>query len=175
MASVSLPVIIDIEASGFGSGSYPIEIGLALSDASSRCVLVKPQTEWTHWDREGEALHRISRATLVRFGKPARDVAMELNELLRGKTVYSDGWGFDYSWLSRLYDSVAMAPEFRLETLASILSEQQMARWDSVKKQIFAELDFQRHRASNDARVLQLTYQRTQPLARPVHTVLHDQ
>lgn len=159
--SVATPIIIDIEASGFGVGSYPIEIGVALGDASLHCLLVKPLDDWTHWDREGEALHRISRRTLMRYGKPARDVALELNTLLRGQVAYSDGWGVDFPWLSRLYDSVSMVPRFRLETLASILSESQKRAWEDVKAQTFEDLSFQRHRASNDARVLQLTYIKT--------------
>lgn len=36
------PIIIDAEASGFGRDSYPIEVGVALGDASRHCYLVSP-------------------------------------------------------------------------------------------------------------------------------------
>ena len=57
-----LPCIIDLEASGFGRGSYPIEVGLCLGDSSSHCFLVRPEEDWQHWDPEAEKVHGISRA-----------------------------------------------------------------------------------------------------------------
>lgn len=39
---VMYPIIIDAEASGFGTDSYPIEVGVALGDASRHCYLVSP-------------------------------------------------------------------------------------------------------------------------------------
>lgn len=159
---IQYPIIIDLEASGFGFDSYPIEVGLALEDGTTRCYLIKPQTGWTHWDNSSEELHGITRDTLLHHGLPAEDVARELNQLLKGKTVYSDGWSNDISWLYRMYDAVTMLPSFHLETLPKLISRHQMSIWDRTKKEIFVEGNFQRHRASTDARVLQLTYQRTQ-------------
>ena len=37
-----VPNIIDVEASGFGPHSYPIEVGLALGDGSKFCSLILP-------------------------------------------------------------------------------------------------------------------------------------
>ncbi|MCW9023570.1 MAG: hypothetical protein OQK73_02700 [Gammaproteobacteria bacterium] len=168
--TIQYPVIMDLEASGFGFDSYPIEIGIALEDSSTRCYLIRPQTSWVHWDTEGEELHGISRDTLLRYGTPADVIARELNRLLNAKTVYSDGWGNDISWLYRMYDAVSMLPSFRLETLPKLISRHQMSIWDKTKKEIFDQGDFQRHRASNDARVLQLTYQRTRTVESSNHT-----
>ena len=53
---LSTPVI-DIEASGFGLSSYPIEIGLVLANGATYCALVKPHTSWGHWDRGAEKVH----------------------------------------------------------------------------------------------------------------------
>ncbi len=39
-----------------------------------------------------------------------------------------------------------------------------MALWHQVKAEVIAELNLQRHRASNDALVIQLTFQRTRAL-----------
>ena len=102
------PVIIDLEASGFGRGSYPIEVGVALEDGRTRCFLIHPTPEWTHWDKEAEAMHGISRELLLSHGQPVRQVAEQLNELLLYKIVYSDAWGHDQSWLALLFDAAGL-------------------------------------------------------------------
>ena len=53
-----------------------------------------------------------------------------------------------------------MAPAFKLDNLRSLLDEQQANAWHACKEMVMAELHLPRHRASADARVLQLTYQR---------------
>jgi hypothetical protein len=35
--------VIDVEASGFGRGSYPIEVGFVLPDGEAVCTLVRPR------------------------------------------------------------------------------------------------------------------------------------
>lgn len=151
------PIVIDIEASGLGPRSYPIEIGVALPDDRGFCTLVRPEPDWTFWDTEAEAIHHIPRFEAARHGRPAAEVADVLNSELAGKVVYSDGWAHDYSWLSLLYDVAGRRPSFRLDNLRSLLTEEEAARWHDTKVQLRAELRPERHRASNDARVLQLT------------------
>jgi hypothetical protein len=162
------PRIVDIEASGFGRGSYPIEVGYALPDGTSHAMLVRPEAHWTHWDPEAERLHGISRETLLRHGLPAAEVVQTLNSELCGTTAYSDGWARDYTWLAVLYDAVQRVPTFRLENLHALLSEEEAARWDRTKEQLLRELGLHRHRAANDARLLQATFLcvRAQTLAR---------
>lgn len=153
-----IPPFIDVEASGFGRGSYPVEIGLALTDGSSMCRIIKPLEGWTHWDQEAEELHGISRQEVVESGYEAREVALWLNDQLSGKIVYTDAWGNDNSWVSRLFSELGMIPRFRLETLRVLLSEEQALIWHDVKASVIKEQKFKRHRASFDARILQLSY-----------------
>jgi hypothetical protein len=153
----SAPTVLDIEASGFGRHSYPIEVGLAMADGSSFCCLIRPEPEWTHWDPAAESIHRIRRDTALAHGRPAHEVARVLNSMLRGQTVYSDGWAHDYSWMSALFEVAEMAPAFKLESLRTLLSESQAERWHDVKRQVSAQLSAPRHRASADARLLQHT------------------
>ncbi|MCP4234821.1 MAG: hypothetical protein GY770_14780, partial [Aestuariibacter sp.] len=47
---MQVPSIIDIEASGFGAHSYPVEIGVIREDGGKFCQLVKPYPDWTHWE-----------------------------------------------------------------------------------------------------------------------------
>jgi hypothetical protein len=163
---VTLPTLLDIEASGFGRGSYPIEVGIARPDGSGCAFLIQPLEEWTHWDPKAELLHGISRARLEREGYPVRHVAQWLNDELHDiGIVYSDSWGYDNTWLSLLFHHAGMLPRFRLEALRRLLDERQMAIWSDVKEAMLEEGDIRRHRAGDDARLLQLTYARTLKLS----------
>jgi hypothetical protein len=85
MATVGNPFIIDVEASGFGAESYPIEIGIALAEGSKYCGLIMPAPDWTHWDDEAEKVHLVPRDILETYGRPMDEVVAQLNELLEGK------------------------------------------------------------------------------------------
>lgn len=150
------PAILDIEASGFGRGSYPIEIGFVTADGAPFCGLIRPEPDWLHWDVAAEGLHGISRELLHSHGHPAAWMAEQLNARLRGQTVYCDGWGQDYPWLSRLYDAAGLQLAFRLDDLRRLLSEAEALRWRAVTEAVRHRQQFTRHRASSDARVLQL-------------------
>lgn len=158
---MQLPIIIDVEASGFGRGSYPIEIGFVLGDGTPHCFLLAPMRSWVHWDDQAEAVHGISRRMLEDHGRPCEDVAKRMNAMLHGHKVYSDAWVYDMSWVGKLFDAVNMAPSFRLRDLGELLSESQMAHWHDAKRQAAAALDSPRHRASNDARVIQRAFRET--------------
>jgi hypothetical protein len=157
---LDLPACLDIEASGFGRASYPIEIGFVLPDGQAWCTLIRPQADWTHWDDSAQALHGISRDTAVRHGRPAEEVADELNRRLHGRTLYCDGWAHDYSWLNRLFDAAERSPSFRLEHLLRLLNEDEAVAWQGSLRRTCAEHADPRHRASHDARMIQLTWQR---------------
>ena len=157
MSDVLPPPIIDVEASGFGAASYPIEVGLVLPDGQTFCSLIATAPDWRHWDDSAERVHGVSRDLLRQHGKPAYDVAREVNGLLRGMTVYCDSWYHDFTWLSRLFDAGESTQAFRLEDIRSLLSQEEADRWQETKDEVIAELGIDRHRASNDAKVLQAT------------------
>lgn len=149
-----LPVIIDIEASGFGRGSYPIEIGYYTPEGSSYCTLICPETDWVHWDASAESVHGIQRELLLRKGKPALEVCLDLNTALRGQTIYCDAWAYDYVWLGRLYDAAELVPTFTLKDLRELLGECEQALWHATRAAVELRLQLRRHRASGDARTL---------------------
>lgn len=159
------PVIIDVEASGFGRGSYPIEVGFVREDGRSQCTLIKRQVGWTHWQADAERLHGISRECLEQNGRSVIDVATMLNKGLANQTVYSDSWGNDSSWIALLFECAGMPQHFKLESLSSILSEEQKSVWHENKEIVIASNGFTRHRASNDALILQQTYCKTLSLS----------
>ena len=151
------PAVLDIEASGFGAGSYPIEVGFVLPDGQSYCTLIRPAPTWLHWDPQAQKVHGISQKMLATHGRSAHEVARQLNDRLHGCTLYTDAWLHDYTWLATLFEAADCAPSFRLDDLRSLLTEIEAAHWDVVKKQVTTELKLQRHRASSDARILQST------------------
>jgi hypothetical protein len=91
-AATALPCVLDIEASGFGRASCPIEVGWVLPDGRARCTLVRPAAHWTHWDLAAERVHGIARAALLAHGRAVSEVAHRLNDELGGHAVYCDGW-----------------------------------------------------------------------------------
>jgi hypothetical protein len=159
-AHAVLPCVIDIEASGFGAGSYPIEVGFVLPDGTAYCSLIAPDAAWTHWDGEAERLHGLSRPLLERHGSSPREVALELNRRLDGRTVYCDNWAHDYAWLARLFDAAGAVPAFRLRHLRELMNESAAERFDAAREIVRRNLQLRRHRASSDARVLQLSLAR---------------
>jgi DNA polymerase III epsilon subunit-like protein len=157
---VQAPCVIDIEASGFGRHSYPIEVGWVLPDGRARCLLVRPAEGWNHWDADAAQVHGITQAVLASHGRPVAEVARLLNEDLGGLTVYCDGWAHDYSWLAALFEEAGSAPRFKLESVNRLLGDAALARLDHVRRGVIHEMGLTRHRASNDARALQMALQR---------------
>ena len=152
------PCVIDIEASGFGPDSYPIEVGVALANGEKYCSLISPATSWTHWDCGAEEVHRIPRDILEEHGKSVERVADELNEILEGGTVFTDGWVVDHPWVNKLFRESKVTPEFSTSALEMILSQPQMEIWHETKDQVTADMALKRHRASNDAFIIQKTW-----------------
>ena len=155
-----IPAIIDIEASGFGRHSYPIEVGVVMEDGARHCYLIHPEDDWTFWDQAAEVVHGIPRRLLLERGQPVAQVGRLLNRLLAGMTVYTDAWSHDLSWLGKLYDAAALPQMFRLESLRALLSDEQAARWHPVKEAVMRDSHLARHRASADALLLQETWKR---------------
>ncbi len=157
------PAIIDVEASGFGAGSYPIEVGVVMPTGKSHCYLVRPANGWSHWDPEAEAVHGITRQILAARGVGIEEVARNLNEILRGQTVYSDAWGHDRSWLALLFEEAGVSQLFRLESLRALLTDHQLEHWQGARERAIREVGQARHRASVDALIVQQTYLRSLP------------
>jgi len=155
-----LPCIIDMEASGFGKGSYPIEVGVCLSDTTTHCYLIRPEQSWVHWDKEAEKIHGINRDILFEKGLSVNDVCIKLNDLLKDEVVYSDAWSFDNTWLWKIYEEAEAHPNFKLETFRKLLTEEDISFWQETKREVIADLNLIRHRASADARILQEIYRR---------------
>lgn len=162
------PVILDIEASGFGAGSYPIEIGYVDSHGATWCSLVRPQSDWVHWDKKAAQLHGITRECLMTAGKEPADIVKHLNRLFSGKVIYSDAWLHDFVWLNTLCEAADIIPLFKLEDLRYRLSKQQQEYWHIAKQALLSEKSTNRHRASVDAKFLQQTWIKTMEMSESI-------
>lgn len=158
ISNTEIPHIIDIEASGFGSTSYPIEVGVILADGERYCSIVKPAPSWLHWDVEAESVHGLTRHIIESEGRAIKTVATELNQLLAGETIYSDGWVVDKPWLISLFDQAGIDMDFTISSLESILQAEQIEYWDRTKNRLASQHQVIRHRASNDAWLIQRTF-----------------
>jgi hypothetical protein len=117
------PVFVDLEASSLLPGSYPVEVGWARPRALSwgKCaievgsVLVRPEAEWLSsgsWDPNAEAVHGLSRETLLRDGQPAAEICDLLDRAFGGSLVVTDtgGGSVDDMWLAVLYEAAGREP-----------------------------------------------------------------
>jgi hypothetical protein len=95
-------VFLDFEASSLGKQSYPIEVGWVFEDGREGDCLIRPAPGWTEWDPEAEAMHGISRETLLAQGTPHDVVCERLVQLFEGNVVYASSPPWDGKWLSML-------------------------------------------------------------------------
>jgi hypothetical protein len=158
LQELNLPIIVDVEASGFGSGSYPIEVGFALSNRKTFCSLIQPCSDWVHWSDEAASVHGITREALQESGRTIEDIAQWLNDSFGNNVVYSDAWSHDMSWLGKLFDRADVTPTFRIDSILTLLNQDQIERWGAIKENVQTILHLERHRASRDALIIQCTY-----------------
>ncbi|WP_414476429.1 hypothetical protein [Microvirga sp. M2] len=100
-------LFLDIEASGLGSASFPIEIGWVIDDeAGPESFLVRPHATWalaSGWSAASAEIHGITPALLETQGLSVEEACTRLNDLARGRLVVSDAHRHDDWWLGRLY------------------------------------------------------------------------
>lgn len=100
---------IDVEASGLGPGTFPIEIALCdVATGETQSWLIRPTKEWLdpilwHWSKASAEVHGIALDDLLADGVPVDDVADELDEFVDGATVVSTDQVADATWIQTLY------------------------------------------------------------------------
>jgi hypothetical protein len=158
---VTDPAIIDIEASGLHSDSYPIEVAVHV-DGVMHVWLIKPLPEWQYWDEIAEELHGLSREHLSRVGVPAAVVAAELNRVLapHGGVVYSDAAPWDGDWLGRLYDSTGVPHEVQVRPIEDLLGPGGADRFEEARANLALASAQPLHRAAPDVELIRAAFQR---------------
>lgn len=156
--------VIDFEASGLSKKSYPIEVGLTNGNIEYQS-LITPMNHWTYWDQEAERIHNITQAALNAFGTASKEVALKLNELLSGQTVYCDCKEWDDFWCNVLFSDNAISPKFKIEDISNLLiNEQELANYLTKKQELEDSGEFRLHRALDDAKILYQSLLDSSPL-----------
>ena len=123
--------VIDLEASGLGYGTYPIEVGVALIRRLDQPVLtwsmlIKPTADWLKfglWSSQSAAVHGILISELQESGRAATDVADWLNATFATKTIVaSDAPRHDQDWLDTLFRAADREQLFTLRHLEVLTS-----------------------------------------------------
>ncbi|WP_432695813.1 3'-5' exonuclease [Marinobacterium sp. YM272] len=139
-------ICVDIEASGLGPDSYPIEVAWRCELTGDQdSFLIDPASVegWVYWDDFAEELHGIEPELLARQGVSAEVACERLNRLLAGKTLTCDAYDFDLFWLTRLFESQGETMTFSVQGIERFLTTEQCAEYRQ-------RTQYRRHRALSD-------------------------
>ena len=150
---------IDLEASGLGPFSWPIEVGWALEDGVTDAVLISPAPSWSMdaWDLKAERLHGISPRVLSDLGLDPAEACERIEAALAGRTVYSDAPDWDGFWMLRLFQAAGRRCEIRLNDFARAMPPLSK----EAKAKLLQQADRlapRRHRAAEDALHLRMIH-----------------
>jgi hypothetical protein len=150
---------IDLEASGLGSKSWPVEVAWTFTEGPPAAFLIRPDDAWPDeaWEEGAEALHGISRDDLRRNGLGVREVCAALNEALAGTEVYSDAPDWDGFWLIRLFAAGGVRQEFSIHDYGKLVGPIIAGHGEEILERA-ARLAPRRHRAAADVTHLQTLY-----------------
>lgn len=128
--------VIDIEASGLSTESFPIEIAWLDEKGNQDSFLITPAENWLYWDDYAEeSIHKISRDELRLNGITHFQAANRLNDALTGKTVLSDVLRRDKFWLKQLYSEAQVPMAFTCKDIYSTLPLDDDESYDRILKE----------------------------------------
>jgi len=115
---------LDLEASGLGAASWPIEVGWCFEGGEPETMLIRPAEDWPldAWDESAEALHGLAFDALKASGSSVGEVCERLNLALDGAAVYSDAPDWDGFWLYRLFAAARIRRRFSLSDFGDLFS-----------------------------------------------------
>lgn len=150
---------IDLEASGLGADSWPIEVGWCFPEGDPCALLIQSAKGWKDdaWDPKAETLHGISREMLATSGEAPEKVCAALNAALEGVKVYSDAPDWDGFWLYRLYQAANMRQAFELWDFRDLFADMSPEAIQAASAKASGVAPH-RHRASDDVLHMQTLY-----------------
>ncbi|MEO1252396.1 MAG: hypothetical protein AAFW81_08630 [Pseudomonadota bacterium] len=148
---MSAIAFIDLEASGLGPASWPIEVGWCFVEGAPSTFLIKPDAGWSDeaWEPAAEALHGVARTNLDVDGVATGEICTALNAALKDAVVYSDAPDWDGFWLYRLFAAAKMRQRFELRDFAELFAAILPAEFEAAKVAA-SDLAPHRHRAAAD-------------------------
>jgi hypothetical protein len=148
-------IFLDIEASGLGSGTFPIEVAYASSIGDKSEYLIKPTIDWLNhgsWCSNAEhRIHKISRNMLIEEGVTVLDVANALNKALCGKLVLCNDLEYDGVWITHLFKAANIGVQFTLTDIRYLYEYWGEDKANAFKKAYESLVPKTCHRALPDA------------------------
>ena len=146
------PRFVDLEASGFSRGSYPISIAWNDDQGTIERLLIDPSgvASWgdEDWSVDAESVHGLDRERLRKNGWPPDYVVDRLIASVPSGELYSDAPDFDERWLDRLFAAVGVPRPFTVHHVDDLLLPllvrpgelqwQGVARLEALKERIRA-------------------------------------
>lgn len=125
------PIItLDFEASGLGTGTYPIEIGIAQWHGPGTSIktwssLISSDEKWLEdgvWKPESVKIHGIKKSDLI-DAPSAIEVMSHLNRLCpMGTMAFCDGGNHDMDWMKSLAKAAGIAPMLLLGSWGHVVA-----------------------------------------------------
>lgn len=150
---------LDLEASGLGAHSWPIEVGWCFVGGGVQSVLIAPADSWPRdaWNAEAAALHGISMDDLTMHGQTIGRVCHQLNEALSGVEVYSDAPDWDGFWLYRLFSTGGVRQMFELKDFVDAVGQPPAADLRDAAAHISSDFPYS-HRTTPDVLHMRAIY-----------------
>jgi len=158
--------IIDFEASGLESDSYPIQVAWNMGDkVHSHFINPDFVPAWQGWSMASEDVHGLSREFLRTHGEHPHDVANCMQKSMGKGLIYSDAVGFDENWCNRLFAETSIERSFKFHDFWGELGKYApsgirgsgvygMTEWTNM---LFAQakkiLGLRNHLADNDVKI----------------------
>jgi hypothetical protein len=119
------PRFVDLEASGFSAGSYPISVAWNDDQGTIERLLIDPSgvASWgeADWSAQAESVHGLDRERLRKNGWPPDYVVERLIASVPSGELYSDAPEFDERWLDRLFTVVGIPRPFTVRHADDLL------------------------------------------------------
>jgi hypothetical protein len=161
-------IFLDIEASGVGSSSFPIEVAYASSTGDKNSYLIKSTDDWKNnglWCSNAEfSIHEISQDMLAQYGIDPVDVAHVLNNALCGRLVLCNDLDYDGVWLTQLFKAANVGVMFLLTDIRYLYEYWGESKTHNFKKSYAAISPSTTHRALPDAQRFVDTFNMTKTI-----------
>jgi hypothetical protein len=148
-------VFLDVEASGMGIESFPIEIAYSSSNGDKNEYLIKPTQDWLNdgsWCFNAEHnIHKISLEILIENGMNTYDVAINLNKALLGKFLLCNDLEYDGVWLTQLFKAASIGVQFTLTDIRYLYEYWGEDKTNAFKEVYKSIVPSTNHRALPDA------------------------
>lgn len=165
--SATYPMFVDLEASGLGPASYPIEVAWSNPAGEIEEHLIDPPEEWLtdlEWDPNAERIHGIPLRKLTTEGEPIEQVCEAFVRATARQPLYSDAPSHDGRWLRQMLEFGGFGNHMldvrdAIELFQPKISGAHL-RMDAAKLQARVDLGLRHHRAGDDVRALLEAYKR---------------